>query len=227
MLRNTNLFVQRFLPNAIRVFLGTVALIPYCGAAGSTSPTKAMNWPSSPIPGTGQFAVADFDGDSLPDIASVQVDQSAGHGARYRIQFSLSTGLQQVVSVMGPVGGLQIATQDVNGDEFLDLVVRSPWQEQPVAVLLNDGHGNFDAVQPASFPQIDWKSQSSQFVRLIQVTYPEVASLTRTRHKVHQPASGRSVATFATDTLGNLDSTVPPIPESITQNGRAPPVILH
>jgi hypothetical protein len=99
------------------------------------------------------FAIADFDGDRMPDLASVQVANTRNSETRYWIRFELSTGARQSIGIMAPVGGLQLASRDVNGDNFLDVVVTTALLHRPVAVLLNDGHGNFALKDPAAFPE--------------------------------------------------------------------------
>ena len=97
------------------------------------------------------FAIADFDGDSRPDLASVHVGQSSSRTTRYWIAFQLSGGSGQTVGVTAPSGGLQITSRDVNGDSFPDVIVTTAWTNKPVAILLNDGFGNFTASDPAEF----------------------------------------------------------------------------
>ncbi len=50
---------------------------------------------------------------------------------------------------------------DVNGDSFLDVVITTAWTNQPVAVLLNDGQGNFRATSPSAFPGAFTTSEES------------------------------------------------------------------
>ena len=97
------------------------------------------------------FAIADFDGDNRPDLASVHVGQSNSTSARYWIAFDLSGGSGQTVGITAPTGGLQITSRDVNGDTFPDVIVTTAWTNKPVAILLNDGFGNFTASDPAKF----------------------------------------------------------------------------
>jgi hypothetical protein len=110
------------------------------------------------------FAVEDFDGDSRPDLASVQggvesVDQDsvqsgAGDlGADYWVRLQLSTARTQTFRIVAPAGGIEIASRDVNGDHVVDLVLTGAWIAQPVAILLNDGHGIFSRIDPAAFPE--------------------------------------------------------------------------
>jgi hypothetical protein len=97
------------------------------------------------------FAIADFDGDNLPDFATVETGLIGTSRARYWIGFRMSAGTQQMIGVNAPVGGLEIVSRDVNGDNVIDLVVSAAWLKSPVAVLVNDGHGNFSIRDPAAF----------------------------------------------------------------------------
>lgn len=112
-------------------------------------------------PYTSQFTVADYDGDSLPDLASVRFGAGDSQATRYLIEFRLTGGLHEILSVMGPTGGLQLKSKDVNGDSFPDVVVTSLWTRQPVAVLLNDGKGNFTSSAPSAFPAVFNAAESS------------------------------------------------------------------
>jgi VCBS repeat protein len=99
-----------------------------------------------------QFAIEDFDGDNRPDIATVIEGRSAAGGNYYRIRFQLSSGGSQNIDLTAPVGGLDLSSRDVNGDDFLDVVVTTAGTNRPVAVLLNDGAGTFTASDPSAFP---------------------------------------------------------------------------
>lgn len=119
------------------------------GSSGSSGPVAS------------QFAITDFDGDSRPDLASVQVAQSGSRDARYLIDFQLTSGLPQTISVTAPAGGLQLRSRDVNGDSYPDVIVTTYWTNQPVAVLINDGRGYFMQSQPSAFPGAFTTSESS------------------------------------------------------------------
>ena len=97
------------------------------------------------------FTIADFDGDNRPDFASVHVGQSSLQATHYWIAFQMSGRSGQTVSVTAPDGGLRITARDVNGDSFPDVVITTLWTNKPVAILLNDGLGNFTAANPSSF----------------------------------------------------------------------------
>jgi hypothetical protein len=106
-----------------------------------------------------KFAIADFDGDRLPDVATVEPGPSEAARTRYWIQFAFGRGRRTGVAVSGPIGGLQIASQDVNGDSFLDVIVSTELANEPVAVLLNDGAGNFILSEVSQFGRAIWESR--------------------------------------------------------------------
>jgi hypothetical protein len=107
------------------------------------------------------FSIADFDGDSKPDVASVQTGKSDLALTDYWIQLQLSAAVRQTFQIVAPMGGLQIVARDLNGDHALDLVLTTTWLRQPVAILLNDGHGTFSRVDPHDFPEAFNESKTS------------------------------------------------------------------
>ena len=133
------------------------------GAAGRINAASTWtNHPPNTSPGFNSvFAIADFDGDSKPDLATVEIENSGSSSiTKYSIRFRLTLGASQNFGVSAPAGGLQIVARDVNGDDALDLLVSTAWLHQEIAVLLNDGHGNFTLAEPAAFPNGIWKSET-------------------------------------------------------------------
>jgi hypothetical protein len=99
------------------------------------------------------FAIADFDGDEKPDLATIEVEKgSSSRTTQYSIRFQLTAGVAQVFGVTAPSGGLQIVARDVNGDNALDVLVTTSFEHEQVAVLLNDGHGKFRLADASDFP---------------------------------------------------------------------------
>lgn len=107
------------------------------------------------------FAVSDFDGDNKPDLARVHSSETIANSTRYSIDIELSSGSRQNVVLTAPFGGLRLESRDVNGDHFPDVIVSTSWTGVPVAVLLNDGLGNFKRFDPAVFPGAFETSDSS------------------------------------------------------------------
>jgi len=100
-----------------------------------------------------QFAIADFDGDLHPDLATIEAGGSKSGSGNYRIQVRLSSVGRQFIQLTAPRGGLVIEARDVNGDHAVDLVLATAGSGEPVAVFLNDGHGSFSRAEPEAFPE--------------------------------------------------------------------------
>lgn len=99
------------------------------------------------------FTIADFNGDQRPDFARVLGgDQLGANGYDYAIWIQISGSGRRLIRLVAPFGGLSIEARDVNGDHAVDLVLSTAWLKQPVAILLNDGHGRFSRVAPNAFP---------------------------------------------------------------------------
>ena len=134
------------------------ALLILCLVAGVAYRADAAGTPTRhlPAPSLGSnsyFAIADFDGDQKPDLATVEVQKSSSSRTTlYSIRFQLTAGIAQVFGVTAPSGGLQIVARDLNGDNSLDVLVTTALQHEQVAVLLNDGHGKFRLADPSEFP---------------------------------------------------------------------------
>ena len=145
---------KRFAPQAVFWAFGA-----FCGLLGVSARGVAAS--GFPAQAPTHFAIADFDGDSRPDLASVHEGQSTPHSTRYWIAFQLSGGTGQTVGITAPTGGLQISSRDVNGDSFPDVVITTAWTNTPVAILLNDGFGNFTVSSPSEFQGAFTASQKS------------------------------------------------------------------
>lgn len=104
-------------------------------------------------PFAAQFAIADFDGDAKPDLASVRFGAAGSSRVLYLIDLRLSGGSRHTYGLEGAAGGVRLASRDVNGDQLLDLVVTSTLTGEPLAVFLNDGRGNFTRSEPAKYPE--------------------------------------------------------------------------
>lgn len=179
---------------------------------------------SSVAQGAIHFAIADFDGDLQPDTATIRVAKNSSHAAEYFLELQLSSGLRPAIGILGPAGGLQITPQDVNGDKIADLVITSPFDSQFVAILLNDGKGNFKQVAPSDYPDVGKRPGS----RLLSHDLSGEFQLTlgEKRSTGGQEATHNSCAR----PLGNDSQFLGPVAISIrsaqilARAGRAPPL---
>jgi len=107
-------------------------------------------------------AVADLDGDGLPDVVLVRQEGEGREGIRYRIDFQLSANTNaNYIRVYGDLGGLRIEPRDVDADGDLDLVITAAWSAAPVGVWINDGHGNFRQGDISAYPSSLWTDSAS------------------------------------------------------------------
>jgi hypothetical protein len=118
------------------------------GAATATLNTGTFAPPMAPPLG---LVMADFTGDTHPDLATVEVDRFDSSTAHYWIEIRLTEGGHQLLRLSAPFGGLLVTPRDVTGDGNLDLVIRSVKSRAPVALFLNDGSGHFSRADVAPF----------------------------------------------------------------------------
>jgi hypothetical protein len=219
--RRTKLRLTRQRLNNALVSASLLLLFGFIGCGAAAGEDVRNESVTSVGPGP-QFAIADFDGDLRPDIASVQVGSNGSGSTDYWIQLQLSAGGRQFIRVVAPTGGLLIEARDVNGDHAVDLVLATAWFRQPVAIFLNDGHGNFSRVEPAVFPAAfsesaaNWASAFDQAAEAAGLPprsrtgiCPEARALPSVRS--HTDSIPRSSAGFL------LDSFL------VSHAGRAPP----
>jgi len=127
-------------------------------ATKGTAAFPAQDSSRSVLRANASFAIADFDGDQRPDLATAEIEHSDSRFTRYliRLHFTPAPGQSapsgQSIGVTGAFGWPQILAIDVNGDHALDLVITAAGQSQPIAVLLNDGRGKFSVANPSDFP---------------------------------------------------------------------------
>ena len=167
-------------------------------------------------------AIADFDGDQRPDLASIQGGHNASGPSTYWIQFQFSIAGRQSLQLVAPPGGLRIEARDVNGDHAVDLIFTTAWFRQPVAILLNDGHGSFSRAEPTAFPGVfsdsntRWAAAARQAAAAVALPPQSRAGVdeTETGPRQERPSTSlvlRSVPAFPADTF------------LFSSAGRAPP----
>lgn len=175
------------------------------------------------------FAVADFDGDSQPDLATVELERGAATGdVRYSIRFQLAAGARGSFRVTAPAGGLQIVAKDVNGDNALDLLVSTAWQHKQVAVFLNDGHGNFAPALPEAFPAP--LADSEYQAKFESVPQDGSAALLRCHNSAPGEAGQSRRSTQPAQDGGLVEPAVLPQPALLffsSGPGRAPPTTVR
>ena len=111
----------------------------------------------------GTPAVADLDGDHLPDLASGIKTGHTSEGYSYRVDLDLTGNPdRKSFSVLSQEpNGLNIQAIDVDGDHDLDLVITSRWSMQPIGVWINDGRGSFTPGDLDQYGSRIWQTSPS------------------------------------------------------------------
>ncbi|MFI5097134.1 MAG: FG-GAP repeat domain-containing protein [Candidatus Acidiferrales bacterium] len=211
-----------------RASLGLFCLCAFALALGGNAARAAQGTSDGASGFSPRFAIADFDGDQKPDLATVQVVREAALDSFYSIRLQLSAGEESAIGIAGPQGGLELVARDVNGDDLIDLVVTTAMGSHFVAILLNDGHGKFTLAKPGAFPSIE----NEQGIHLVGAQYPaeECAALQLTRSTfgieafddVGAGLAHKSKFSLAPDCSANLPGVRP------GKSGRSPPLsVLH
>jgi hypothetical protein len=174
-----------------------------------------------------QFAIEDFDGDSRPDVATVSDCANGAANNHYRITFQLSRGGSQNIDLSAPGGGLELSSRDVNGDDFLDVVVTTAGTNRPVAVLLNDGAGTFTASDPSAFPGAF--RNSSKFWRGLAENLQEAspAFFSRSFSSDLEASAGTFEPLVDSRVFARHSDRVAARDAEISFRGRAPPFLKH
>lgn len=194
-----------------------------CGSAAAVRTSDiSTSTSSSPIP-LG-LAMADFTGDSHPDLATLELDRLDSSNAYYLIEIQLTEGGHQSLRLTAPALSLIITPKDVTGDGTLDLVVRAVGSQAPIAVFLNDGCGHFSAKEPTPFARTlqdspggpEFTAEQSSFASAVAVPGPYAAEC--------QDGSRRSLQEKGGSLLFGSDRTPSRLFSPFGSN-RAPPAV--
>jgi hypothetical protein len=194
-------------------------------SSGDAKPGGVQDWTAgSAGPGL-TIAIADFDGDHRPDLASIQPGQSAFGTSTYWVQFQLSAAGRQSLQLVAPAGGLRIEARDVNGDHAVDLVFTTAWLREPVAILLNNGQGGFSRAELAAFPGV-FGDAGTKLVSGTRLGADHVGLLRHSRVGIEEAITGPFQGCLA---AGATLSSSPGFPVEcflFFSAGRAPPLLV-
>ncbi len=169
------------------------------------------------------FAIADLDGDQKPDVALVELGGKPSAKTSYSIRLQLSAGPESAVGVSGPIGGLQVAARDVNGDASIDLIITSNLDSSFVEVLLNDGHGGFSPAEPGTYREL--QEQPHALVNGANGPSASQSSLELTRSSLGQEGvAGYYQTVLASDLFPFLEERTALRKLTHSRLGRSPPV---
>lgn len=170
-----------------------------------------------------RFAIADFDGDWKPDLALVETTGLHRLQADYAIHFQFSAGASLSVFLSAPSGGIRLAAQDVNGDDLPDLVVSSALDERVVAILVNQGHGQFSRAEPTSYLRVP--PDPDRFFRSGDPSIVDRFTVLSVRYSFDGERVARETNPHAVpaDSVRILDTLISSAAELQACHGRSPP----
>jgi hypothetical protein len=199
----------------------TLGLAPRSAAAEDPRSDRASSQHIAP-----PLTIGDFDGDQRPDLVTADIGQRDTSHTVYKIAIELSSGARSTLNIAGPDGGLQLTSRDVNGDDWPDVIVTTAWTRRPVAVLLNDGQGNFRELSPEQFPGAFPDSSSSLATTSNEIRDSLAALLSRYDAGTFKPAASLDSPYLARLQIpdSRSDSIVS---RSSSFLGRAPPASLR
>jgi hypothetical protein len=175
--------------------------------------------------GSTHFAIADFDGDLRPDLAMIRVSRYGAPQTEYSLELKFSTGTRPPIGLMGPAGGLEIFPQDVNGDQITDLVITSVMDAEFVAILLNDGKGNFTQVDRSNYPQVRKRPNSRILAPLDAPNYQFALGQGRSLYGGEAYPAGWQRHQQNSFALALFSPCVPKQSAARWKSGRAPPFV--
>ncbi|HUI51279.1 MAG TPA: VCBS repeat-containing protein [Terriglobales bacterium] len=173
--------------------------------------------------GSTHFAIADFDGDLRPDLAMIRVSRYGAPQTEYSVELKFSTGSRSPIGLIGPAGGLEVFPQDVNGDQFTDLVITSVMDAEFVAILLNDGKGNFTRVDRAEYPLVGKHTDSRLLAPLGSTHFQFALGQGRNWFGDEEHPSGRQIPHPNSFELAQASTHAPIESAARWNSGRAPP----
>ena len=202
---------------SLRLFLLLFLFDPFVSGVATAAGTNGYSASTASVGLVSSIAIADFDGDQRPDVASLEGDSSTG----YSIRFQLTAIGQRAIQFVAPPGRIAIEARDVNGDHSVDLVLTTALYRRPVVVLLNNGHGGFSRAEPGPFPGAfkaprDWTSSSER-------SSEALADLLQSRSGVRSDATKLPAVRGPTDSIQHTSLAFPIDSFLAASSERAPP----
>jgi hypothetical protein len=182
----------------------------------------------SPAPVSGAplgLTMADFTGDSHPDLATLELDRLEPSTAHYFLEIQLTEGGRQALRLTAPTPRLVVTAKDVTGDGSLDLIIQTADTRAPVAVFLNDGCGHFSARDSSRFGGAPRDIRNSSDVAPAHLQYGFAAAYRGPSSAEPHAASGSFLHTTSSGDFPARESAPPQLFLPLRTN-RAPPALV-
>ncbi|HTM49052.1 MAG TPA: hypothetical protein VL285_10240 [Bryobacteraceae bacterium] len=158
--------------------------------AGLVPSVRAASGGSAAAPRTperiSKLIMADLDGDSHADVAISSSTRKDGIYYTQEISFRFSGSEDSAIRVRTMLRAERLTVRDLDGDANRDLILES-FTREPLAVLLNDGHGHFHQEDIENF-RSELAQKNSQSIEPVQ---PGSSGAETGECPNYQPAAGR------------------------------------
>jgi hypothetical protein len=152
---------SRAIARGLRVSLAIAAFL-------CTAPAQARNLGGRISPFGSFFAAADLDGDHRSDVATAGESRRESAGYALDITIRLSSLPSNAITVRTARMASRFLLRDLDGDSDRDLIVES-FDREPLAVVVNDGGGQFHQANLDDFRAMLRRPDSRSFEALAAV----------------------------------------------------------
>jgi len=112
-------------------------------------------------PSVSAWALADFNGDLRPDLATASPVHHDALGYLQEVRIDLGQSAHTSFTFWSRAARVQFGAWDIDGDDDRDIIVVELLSKRPIGVWLNDGTGSFEPGDLTKFQKL-WTSDSTR-----------------------------------------------------------------
>lgn len=127
-----------------------------CGLAWPAAVPESHDLPGNNLTllSSSGWVLADFDGDSKPDVATAKSGQSDAQGFQQEVRINLGRRDGTSFKFHSSVAKVDLSVWDVDHDDDWDIFIVDALSKRPIGVWLNDGKGAFSEGDLGTFNEL-------------------------------------------------------------------------